>query len=214
MNSTVQSEQINELAEALSQLQAEVELVPATAVNPFFNSKYAPLPDSIENSKELLGKHGLSLIQLPASYVTPYGVPMVGLSSTLLHKSGQWIRDVAYLPLALTKTDKNGKTKETNVSQEAKIIISSLRKISLFGVVKTAEDAEDFEGVNVNTDTSTGMKKDDVVNRRKDTVNEIFVSNPTKQDAYRKLFDEYGGVDKINDAGKLAELIKKMKGVK
>lgn len=214
MNNTSQSEQINELAEALSQLQAEVELVPATAVNPFFNSKYAPLPDSIENSKELLGKHGLSLIQLPTSYVTTHGVPMVGLSSTLLHKSGQWIRDVAYLPLALTKTDKNGKTKETNVSQEAKIIISSLRKISLFGVVKTAEDAEDFEGVSVTTDTSTGMKKDDLLSRRIDTINEIKMKNPDKEDAYRKLFDEYGGIDKVKDPKTLGEIITKMRGIK
>lgn len=80
------SEQIGELANALSQFQGEVENPKNTANNPFFKSKYAPLDVVINTTKKLLAKYGLSVIQF-----TLAEGDHIGVKSVLIHKSGQFI---------------------------------------------------------------------------------------------------------------------------
>ena len=87
------SEQINELAKALSAFQSEMGPIGKNKSNPFFKSKYADLADILSATKELRGKHGLSLTQIPLT--NEEGLP--GVSTTLMHSSGQYIAGEHYL---------------------------------------------------------------------------------------------------------------------
>lgn len=81
------SENIEELAKAFAVAQAEMKNPYNTANNPFFKSKYAPLPDVLNIVRPILGKHGLSIIQSPATDENGN----TGVETMILHSSGQYI---------------------------------------------------------------------------------------------------------------------------
>jgi len=81
-----QSEQINELAVALSKFQGEMTSVKKDAVNPFFKSKYATLDTIWEAIRKPLSDNGLSVIQ-----TLGIGEGFTTLGTKLLHTSGQWV---------------------------------------------------------------------------------------------------------------------------
>jgi hypothetical protein len=87
----MQSESINELAEALVAAQGEFSAVPKGSVNPFFKSKYAALPDVVASASPVLAKHGLAVTQFVSDDDT--------LTTYLIHKSGQFIAHRAELHL-------------------------------------------------------------------------------------------------------------------
>lgn len=91
-----------ELAKALNAFQAEVVTVAKDADNPFFRSKYADLASIMKATQPVLTKHGLSVIQLPAT--TMDGRP--ALTTILMHVSGQSERST--VPLLLAKQDSQG----------------------------------------------------------------------------------------------------------
>jgi hypothetical protein len=95
------SEQLNELATALNQAQAEFASVPKDSVNPFFKSKYAALPEVVKTAGPVLGAHGLSVSQ----FVGREGGNDT-LTTVLLHASGQFISSTMRLHLA--KMDAQG----------------------------------------------------------------------------------------------------------
>ena len=64
--------------------------------NPFFKSSYADLTSVIKAIKEPFAKYGLSFVQLP---VTSAGGNGVGVSTMLMHKSGQWLQGEYLLPM-------------------------------------------------------------------------------------------------------------------
>lgn len=80
------SEQINELAAALSKAQGEIGGAIVDSKNPYFNSEYASLESVINVSKEPLAKNGLSITQIPSNEGTK-----VKLETVMMHSSGQWI---------------------------------------------------------------------------------------------------------------------------
>jgi len=101
----MQSEQINELAAALVAAQAEFSAVPKGTVNPFFKSKYAALPDVVNHAAPVLAKHGLSVTQA-ISFVALDALVLDTLTTTLLHKSGQFMQ--SQMLLHLPKQDPQG----------------------------------------------------------------------------------------------------------
>ena len=98
MDKVFQSENINELAAALSKAQSVLEPASKSADNPFFKSKYADLPECIDAAKEALASNGLSVAQF-----TDVTEGKVTLITQLIHSSGQWIR--GYYPVNPVKTD-------------------------------------------------------------------------------------------------------------
>lgn len=78
----MKSEQINELAKALSAAQGAMEGAKKDTVNPFFKSRYADLGSVWEAIRGPLSKNGLSVVQT---------VDDTKLITTLMHSSGQWI---------------------------------------------------------------------------------------------------------------------------
>ena len=91
-----QSESITDLATALCLAQAEMGGAIKDSNNPFFNSNYADLTSVIKVIKEPFAKYGLSFVQLP---VTSAGGNGVGVSTMLMHKSGQWLQGEYLLPM-------------------------------------------------------------------------------------------------------------------
>jgi len=91
-----QSESITDLATALCLAQAEMGGAIKDSTNPFFNSSYADLTSVIKAIKEPFAKYGLSFVQLP---VTSAGGNGVGVSTMLMHKSGQWLQSEYLLPM-------------------------------------------------------------------------------------------------------------------
>lgn len=84
------SSELDKLAPDFAALQSELEPVGKAANNPFFKSKYAPLPHVAEALKPVLARHNLSLSALPAIIEGPEG-PTNGLRFVLLHASGQYL---------------------------------------------------------------------------------------------------------------------------
>jgi len=91
-----QSESITDLATALCLAQAEMGGAIKDSNNPFFKSSYADLTSVIKVIKEPFARHGLSFVQLP---VTSVGGNGVGVSTMLMHNSGQWLQGEYLLPM-------------------------------------------------------------------------------------------------------------------
>lgn len=80
------SEQINELAKALSNAQSEIEGAVKDAANSFFKSKYADLASVMDAIRKPFAKNGLSYVQ--STRIEATGA--VVLETILMHTSGQW----------------------------------------------------------------------------------------------------------------------------
>jgi len=91
-----QSGSITDLATALCLAQAEMGGAIKDSNNPFFKSSYADLTSVIKVIKEPFARHGLSFVQLP---VTSVGGNGVGVSTMLMHNSGQWLQGEYLLPM-------------------------------------------------------------------------------------------------------------------
>ena len=89
-----QSESIKSLAEAMAQAQGAMGAAIKGSSNPFFKSKYASLGDVIEAVKPHFAANGLSYVQFPVS-----GDNSVGVTTRLMHSSGEWLEQDYYIPL-------------------------------------------------------------------------------------------------------------------
>lgn len=82
------SDNINELALALTKAQAEMGGAVTDADNPYFKSKYADLGSIIRVIKPPFAKHGLSYLQFPISEDD-----RIGVETVLIHSSGQYMSE-------------------------------------------------------------------------------------------------------------------------
>lgn len=99
------SEQINELAVALSKAQAMMRGVAEDSVNPHFNNKYASLQSVIDTIREPLATNGLAVLQMLTDNSCDT-MDFVTLETTLLHISGQHISSTFSVPVS--KKDAQG----------------------------------------------------------------------------------------------------------
>ena len=95
------SDNIAELAKALSKAQADMSGAKKSSNNPFFESKYADLKDVIECVKEPFADNGLSFVQFPIS-----NDGFAGVETVIMHSSGEWISN-EYM-LKVSKNDPQG----------------------------------------------------------------------------------------------------------
>lgn len=89
------SDSLKHFAPAFRKAQSEMEAVKKDSKNPHFDSKYADINSIIECVTEILNRNNLSFSQHPVS--TERGV---GVTTILMHDSGEWIQDSYALPLA------------------------------------------------------------------------------------------------------------------
>lgn len=121
-----QSENINELAMALSKAQGEMQAAIKDSVNPFFKSKYADLGSVWDAARPVLSKNGLCIMQ-----TTEMMGEKIVMITTLAHTSGQWMKSI--LPLNPSKNDTQG----------VGAAITYLRRYSLSALVGVVCDDDD-----------------------------------------------------------------------
>jgi len=120
------SENISELATALSKAQGEMQAAIKESINPFFKSKYADLGNVWDAARPVLSKNGLCVMQ-----TTEMLGDKIIMVTTLAHTSGQWMK--SSLPLNPSKND----------SQGVGAAITYLRRYSLSALVGVVCDDED-----------------------------------------------------------------------
>lgn len=127
------STEIGELAKALSLAQSEIMAASKDGINPFFKgpdkpkgSSYATLASVWEACRVPLTKNGLSVSQLP---VNSNG--NVGVVTTLLHSSGQWMRSALLVQ------------PEKNTPQAIGSAITYVRRYALAAVAGVAPEDDD-----------------------------------------------------------------------
>ena len=128
------SETIGELAKALAAANLEITNPALDAVNPHFKSRYASLGAIINAVREPLAKHGISAIQT----VNNDG-GSVGVTTTLLHASGEWLAETAMSALP-----------ERATVQQLGSIITYLRRYSLAAFTNIVGE-EDQDGNEAST---------------------------------------------------------------
>lgn len=124
------SESIKTISTALAEFQKTTDNPKNTATNPFFKSKYAPLPDIINHIRENLSKNGLSVFQSTGGD----GDGSIYVTTRLLHTSGEFIEsDPLYIKL------------EKNTAQGAGSSITYARRYSLSAILNLSSE-EDNDG--------------------------------------------------------------------
>lgn len=92
------SESIKQIAAALAVFHIKVDVIKKDAKNPFFKSTYASLSNILDAIKIPLAESDLSFSQHPMGEN--------GLSTILMHKSGEWIG--SYFTMKPVKNDPQG----------------------------------------------------------------------------------------------------------
>lgn len=102
-----QSEQVDQIADALSKALADYETAQKSGINSHLRAKYATLQDVCESLQGPLSKHGLSpvTVQPVCLSICDNQTQWVAVG-VLRHKSGQWIS--GNLPLLTPKADMQG----------------------------------------------------------------------------------------------------------
>ena len=152
-----QSENISELAKALSLTQGEMQAAIKDCVNPFFKSKYADLGSIWAAVRPFLSKNGLCVIQ-----TTELLGEKTILVTTLAHSSGQYVK--SYMCLNPSKND----------SQGMGAAITYLRRYSLsaiLGVVTDEDNDDDGE-----TDVGRGKNSKPEINNGEQPIHEMQLS--------------------------------------
>ncbi len=125
------SEDITELAGALSAAQGAIENAEKTSANPFFKSSYADLASIWDAIRCPISANGLAIMQLPSAEG-----PKVTITTVLTHKSGQWISS------ELTMTAKD------DTPQGIGSAITYARRYALQSVAGVAPEDDDGNGAN------------------------------------------------------------------
>lgn len=96
------SETITKIAAALVAFSGEVKSIAHDATNPHFKSQYTSLDHMIDETKPILQKHGLTVMQFPGG-----DGEKITVRTMILHSSGEWI-ETEPLTLRPVKLDPQG----------------------------------------------------------------------------------------------------------
>jgi len=133
------STSIKELATALAQAQPELPAVQFNATNPFLKNRYADLGAIISTARPVLAKYGLSVSQ-----VVETDDERVGVTTILMHSSGEWLEGTA--------TMATGEERGKSAAQVAGSVVTYLRRYSLASILGMYAD-EDGDGNAMKTAT-------------------------------------------------------------
>ncbi len=122
------SESIAALAAALAKAQGQMTHAAKDAQNPHFKAKYADLAAVWSAIREPLSANGLSVAQ-----TVTQGDGTVGVTSLLMHASGEWILSTLTMPVAQKTPQGYGSA------------LTYARRYSLAALVGIAQDDDDGE---------------------------------------------------------------------
>jgi len=184
------SENINEIATALSKAQAEITHAIESSSNPHFRSNYSKLPEIWDACREPLSKNGLSVTQ-----VIDEKDNKIILITTLMHSSGQYI--TSKMPLMISKNDMQGFGSA----------LTYARRYSLSAIVGVASSRDDDDGncavssIYSSTQGHFPAKKEKIsINQSKEIMQSLEQCDENfKKYVFNKLKSEY----KIDDLSNL-----------
>lgn len=123
------------IIKALLEVQREIQNPKKTETNPYYKSKYAPLDKILNETRQLLTRHGLVLLQDTGADEDG----RVVITTTLLHESGGWIQTS---PLIVKPTAR----KASATPQEMGSAITYARRYQLMSLLGIAGEDEDDDG--------------------------------------------------------------------
>ncbi len=132
----MQSENINELALALSKVQGAIQPAKKDCNNPFFKSKYADLTSVWESCRDELSANQIAVVQGLDDTETHLVV-----ITTLIHSSGQWIK--SKMMISKTMAEKGQQRERPMTAQEIGAATTYLRRFSLASVVGVCTEDDD-----------------------------------------------------------------------
>lgn len=182
-----------ELYAALVAFQADLKPVDKSAANPFFKSKYAPLPAVMEVIQPLLAEHGLAVCQMVTRLEG-----QSALRTILVHKSGQSIQDT--MPLLLTKADPQSQGSAITYARRYAIMAA-------LGVVADEDDDGNAASGKVKAAPRATAKKDapkPATQEQLDTIRRGLAAVGTADDAAKRVLDQ------VKTQAQANELIKKL----
>lgn len=178
----IKSEQINEIAAALSKAQANIKGAIKDSSNPFFKSKYADLESVIGCSREALSDNNLSFVQL-----TRVDGDKITLETMLMHSSGQFI--VSEYPIITQKTD----------SQSIGSAITYARRYSLTAMLGIPQVDDDGNAASDKSVANEPRKATNVTTPKPATsatsatpAIELYNSTKSQKDTLMQLFTKHG----------------------
>lgn len=151
----MQSEQINELAAALSKAQASITGALKDSANPFFKSRYADLNSVWDACRKQLTDNGLSVIQ-----TTDIVSDTVVVRTTLAHASGQWISGI----LPVKAKDDGPQAQGSGITYARRYALAAI--VGLAQIDDDAEAAQGRTGINPRGDMGlaiTPAQRDPIV---------------------------------------------------
>jgi hypothetical protein len=151
----MQSEQINELAAALSKAQASITGALKDSTNPFYKNRYADLASCWDACRKQLTDNGLSVIQ-----TTDIVADTVVVRTTLAHSSGQWISGI----LPVKSKDDSPQAQGSGITYARRYALAAM--VGLAQIDDDAEAAQGRTGINPRGDmglTITPAQRDPIV---------------------------------------------------
>jgi hypothetical protein len=128
------STELGELAKALCKAQSEMKAAKKSEANPYFHSKYADLANIMENDRKALTGNGLSIIQ-GATLMRDEGASLtVGVTTRLMHISGQWMECTL------------GANPKDTLPQSVGAAVTYLRRYGYSAMVGSTAEGEDDDG--------------------------------------------------------------------
>jgi hypothetical protein len=156
------SEQINEIAFALSKAQSSYKKAFKDNLNSHFNSKYSDLNSFFNACRESLSENSLAVVQTMGYN----GDKQLCLITTLCHSSGQFFK--SYLPIKYseesTEINKYGKEIKSNPLQKLGSCLTYLRRYAFASIVGIAPE-EDDDGNSAYSDDSSQRKYEKIQER-------------------------------------------------
>jgi len=134
------SNEVNELAEALSKMQGELGKAEKSGKGNY--GKHAKIEDVINACRVPLADNDLSVVQVPRSAENG-----ISLQTRIMHKSGQWLQDE--LTMAIT-------TKAT--PHEYGKLITYMRRYALAAILAVAQEDDDAQSMQVTTEKQNSDK--------------------------------------------------------
>lgn len=196
----MQSDSVGKLAEALAKAQGAMTGAKKDHKNPHFGNRYADLASVWDACRDALSQNGLAVTQQVTS--DPSGVTVV---STLIHSSGEYLRDRCWLPVAQKTPQGYGST------------ITYARRYSLAALVGVAQEDDDGEA-GTRAATNGAVKapaqvsaKKATEQARKDagaiTSGEMAKVPPPPIDAYAEALATISAAKTADDLAKTADVI-------
>jgi hypothetical protein len=176
----ISSDQINELAAALTKAQGQLSHAVKDSINPHFKAKYADLASVWEACRKALVDNGLSVIQLPEPCENG-----LKLTTMLTHLSGQYIASTLQMPL--TKSDPQGYGSA----------LTYARRYSLAAIVGVYQDDDD-----ANTATQTQHTQQPIQTPAQPT-NNAQTATQTPTQPTREMITDQQISAALNKAGEL-----------